>query len=894
MKNEINVAELLKRILEEEEFVKSSIINYQEYLPEFITNALEDVENIEAKVLVLEKEPTNTDAINSLFRSFHNIKGSSSFVGQEIIKDVAHQTETLMDGCRKGITELDREILDLILRSSDYIKLICNEISLNEDEKFSNEVFNHIKKIKEKISNKCDQPDMVVISAADDIHLEFLNDFVLDTKEHINSIEVNVVELEKNLQDIDIMNMIYRDFHSIKGLSGFTGQLLVQRLAHETENLLDSCRKGHIDANKNIINLTLKTVDIIKNLCSDFSLSNDHEFLHDIYLHLQNINNEDKIIEIQAETEEPVDSEFLEDFILETKEHIESIEMNVLILEKEPENTEIIHTMFRSFHTIKGLAGFVDQNLVQQIAHKTETLMDGCRKSTIKVNKTIIDLILKSSDYIKKICEDVQITKNREFITEVSAHLDEVELYESRNVSCDDASKQTEPVKKIGEILVEQKVIKAQDVEDILKKQQSEYKDLKFGQVVVKEEKAKPKDILDALKRQQVKQSPAEEYMRISTSKVDNLVDMVGELIITQSLVEQRVATKLGVDTSLNVNFRRLTRITKDLQNLSMFLRMVSLKSTFQKITRVARDTINELGKDIDFTTSGDETEIDRIVTEKLLDPLVHLVKNSISHGIESKEERIKRGKSPQGNVKVLAYNKRGSIFIEVVDDGNGIDIQKVYSKALEKNLIDPSKNYSDREIQEFILLPGFSTLDVANNISGRGVGMDVVKTEISKIGGKIDIDNRPGEGCTFTLKIPVNHAVMNGTIIDIDGSNYIIPTINVKKILQPLEDQWVSTQGYKSMIKVRNDIIPVISIAKIFRINPDEKNLKLIVILEIDQRFRALPVRNIIGRQEIVVKPVCDEFSGLRYISGMSILGDGKVSLILDVEHLFQTEGAH
>jgi len=570
-------------------------------------------------------------------------------------------------------------------------------------------------------------------------------------------------------------------------------------------------------------------------------------------------------------------NEFLEDFILEANEHIENIEMKVLELEKDPDDEETVHSLFRSFHTIKGLAGFVEQELVGSIAHKTETLLDGCRKKTIKADKDIIDLILISSDYIKKICENIPIANDPAFISETDEHLQKVASAEEKaknNLKTADS--------KIGEILVEDKKLKPEEVEEIIEKQKTEYPDLKFGEIAIKEKKVEAKDVLNAVRTQQTKSNVSEDYMRISTEKVNTLVDMVGELIITQSLIEQQALSKCDADNVFLTNFNRMTRITRDLQNLAMFLRMVPLKSTFQKISRIARDTINELGKDIDFSTTGDETEIDRMVTEKLLDPLVHLVKNAISHGIESK-----------GTVKVTAYNKRGSIYIEVIDDGQGINTEKVYKKALEKGLIDPDKEYTEREIQEFIMLPGFSTVEVANNISGRGVGMDVVRTEVQKIGGKVEINSEKGKGSTFILKIPVNHAIMNGTVVDIEGSNYIIPTLNIKQIIQPKEDQWVSVQGTLSRIKVRQEIIPIISLSDLFGMSKEHEDPQLVVILELEQKYRALPVRNVIGRQEIVVKPVGEEFSQLGFVSGMSILGDGKVSLILDIDNIFKVKGA-
>jgi two-component system chemotaxis sensor kinase CheA len=369
---------------------------------------------------------------------------------------------------------------------------------------------------------------------------------------------------------------------------------------------------------------------------------------------------------------------------------------------------------------------------------------------------------------------------------------------------------------------------------------------------------------------------------------------MIGELIINQSLIDQYVAENYPHDNRFITNMGGLSRTTRELQDLSMFLRMVPLKPTFQKITRIARDTIQELGKDVDFSTSGESTEIDRVVTDKLLDPLVHLIKNAISHGVEPDvNDRIASGKSAKATVEIVAYNKRGSIYIEIRDDGRGINTDVVYKKALEKGLIDGNREYTEEEIKEFILLPGFSTAEKVDNISGRGVGMDVVKTQIQKLGGRLDIKSELGKGSVFTLKIPVNHAIMNGTVIEMLGQQFIVPTLNVKEILQPTENHWISTQQKRTMLRVRENIVPIVPVDLLFsELSKDSKEASpLVLLLESEGEFRAFPITNVLNRQEVVVKPVGEEFSDLKYISGMSILGNGKVSLILDVDYLFTME---
>ncbi len=600
-----------------------------------------------------------------------------------------------------------------------------------------------------------------------------------------------------------------------------------------------------------------------------------------------------RIVTEQAQADEEVDPEFLKDFLVEANEHIESIEMNVLALETDPENMEIIHSLFRSFHTIKGLAGFVNQSLIREIAHQTETKLDICRKGEAKVNKSFVDMILASLDYLKKICEDLSLNQNQEFIKLIGRYLADINNLDlKQNIDENDGESQelrTGNTAKIGEILIGQG-LDQKTVQELLVKQE-EYPGLKLGQIAVKEKKAEAQDIIQSLRLQQKASGTAitDGYSRVSTIKVDNLVDLIGELTIIQSQIEQEMTKRFGANDLLANKLIRMQQISKDIQNISMSLRMISLKSTFQKINRIARDTISQLGKNVGLEIYGEETEIDRGIAERLLDPLLHLIKNSISHGIEEEAERTANGKPPKGQVKIEASNKRGNVYIKVADDGKGINLEKIHQKAIEKKLLDPSKPYTEEEIISVLFQPGFSTAENINNVSGRGVGLDVVKTELSKMGGKIEVLNRPGEGCSFLMKIPINLAVINGTIIDIRGNRYILPTPYIKRIIKPEADQWIYISGRKVMIRIRDEVIPIIPINKVFGTRDEEVDEFLIVVIELEQKFKALPVRDIIGRREIVVKSLGRELSHLDYVAGASILGDGKVSLILDVENLFK-----
>lgn len=695
-----------------------------------------------------------------------------------------------------------------------------------------------------------------------------------------------------------------------------------------------------------------------------------------------------------------IEQDFWNDFIVEAFEHIDEIENNAMSLEQHPEDMDIIHTMFRAFHTIKGLSGFVEHTIIQEIAHKTETMMDYCRKGELQVSTKIVDAILKSSDYVKQLCNDVNAYKDDALVDNIEKLL--VVLEELSQV--DNPFEAAEPKAEAQEAVpVEEKVdntpteadlmafaeeivdVKAEkelaeepieepeeepaeappevpiiyerpkakkskakkDEEEKIEEAQPQTQELVIeeatfmqpqeeikipeeiqAQEEVKiveeikappvEEKAETPPVLSAAQssiieklsagaqpqaskeespkeasvaKQQVASS--EDYMKVANYRIDSLVDMISELIINQSLIEQYVFSTYSDDRQLTTNMSGFMRITRGLQHLSMSLRMVSLKSTFQKLARIARDTIQELNKDVEFIMTGENTEIDRVVAEKMLEPLVHMIKNAISHGIEENpDDRVSIGKNRKARVELNAYNKRGKIFIEVKDDGRGINTEVVYQKALEKGLVDPTKTYSEAEIREFILLPGFSTAKVVDNISGRGVGMDVVKTQILKSGGKIDIQSTLNQGSTFVLEVPVNHAIMNGTIIEMNEQQFVVPTLNVKEFLQASKDQWIYTKQERTMIKVREHIIPIVPLSVFFSdIKEENQDSSLVMILELEQELRAVPITNVINRQEVVVKPAGEEFAELKYVSGMSILGTGKVSLILDIDYLFRKE---
>lgn len=588
------------------------------------------------------------------------------------------------------------------------------------------------------------------------------------------------------------------------------------------------------------------------------------------------------------------DLEIIQDFITESNEHLSKIELDCLGLENDPSNMELLNNLFRSFHTIKGMAGFIEENTILEISHSTETLLDFFRRGGKNVSPSIIDLILMSADIIKHTCSLLTEWERICITPEVTEHLSNL----SEWVNLLKCSEKAEPEAiHLGEIMIQEGKLSEEELLLLLKKQKESSEPRFLGQLAVLEGKATPKQVVESLRKQEVIRGDVKRTeniisstMRISSDKVDSLVDMMGELLILQAVLEQEAKKRFVSDDIFMQNFVRNVRITKRLQDYAMSLRMISLKPLLQRAQRIGRDTAKALNKQVDVVIGGDETEADRNVTEKLAEPLMHLVRNCVGHGIENTESRVMAGKPEAGQINIRAFTRRGHVYIEISDDGQGIDHDKVYRKAVEKKLIESSKNLSKDECLDLIFLPGFTTAKEVDAVSGRGVGLDVVKTEIAKLGGKVELKTEINKGTTFTLKLPVNLAVISGTIVGIGDNFYIIPTLCIRKIAKVSIEDWVTIKGMRRMVRQGKDLFSLIPIDKILELETNPENL--IVVVEQDGKTAAIPVDEVKERRDIVVKSLNGEFRELGYVSGATILGDGRVSLILDIENLVRMGG--
>jgi len=356
-------------------------------------------------------------------------------------------------------------------------------------------------------------------------------------------------------------------------------------------------------------------------------------------------------------------------------------------------------------------------------------------------------------------------------------------------------------------------------------------------------------------------------------------------------MVTEEISNALSIEPNLSRKIAHQSKIVRELQELSMSMRMVPIHGVFQKMARLVRDLSHKAGKDVSFSTVGDDTELDRNIVDKIADPLVHMVRNSVDHGIEPQTERIKTGKSPNGQLELRAFHQAGDIVIEIEDDGRGLDKERILEKAVKNGIIEPGQELSDQEIYKLIFHAGLSTARQVTSISGRGVGMDVVKKNIESLHGKIEIDSKFGVGTTFTVRLPLTLAIIDGQIVRVGGESYIIPINSIVRSLKPTREQISSVQGRGEMVMVRGKLLPLIRLYELFNVTSTttDPTKTLLVVVEEDNNKCCLLVDELLGQQQLVIKNLGEALGSVKGVSGGAIMGDGRVRLILDVPSLMK-----
>lgn len=568
------------------------------------------------------------------------------------------------------------------------------------------------------------------------------------------------------------------------------------------------------------------------------------------------------------------DGDLLREFTNESQEHLQNIEQGVLVLEENPKDRDTLNSIFRAFHTFKGGSGLLNLMPMNRTAHELENLLDLARQDKLQITSDIINLILEGGDVLKQFIDEMNaqltgknppgpiIVQTKDLLTRVRAAVTGSKIPAAQVAAGSSAPSAPPPAAAAPAAPVP------------------------APEAAGSAASASPAAGASAAKAA----APAGgAVVKVDTLKLDSLVDLVGEMVIAQSMVQLDPEVARLSNQNLNRNLAQLGRITKELQRIAMSMRMVPIRPTFQKMNRLVRDVCAKQGKQVELILVGEDTELDRTIVEEISDPLVHMIRNAVDHGIEVPDVRTKAGKPAQGTIHLSAYHQGGNIVIQIKDDGGGLRKDRILKKAVEKGILRPDQTLPDKEIFDLIFAPGFSTAEKVTDISGRGVGMDVVKRNIEKLRGKVEIDSVEGKGSVFNIYLPLTLAIIDGLIISIGNERYILPTLSVRESFRPTAQMLSTVHERGEMVNVRGRLYPLLRLYEAFNIKPQTENPEesIVIVIEAGQDVRCLLVDQLLGKQEVVIKSLGETFKANPAIAGAAILGDGRVGLILDVNTL-------
>jgi len=750
---------------------------------------------------------------------------------------------------------------------------------------------------------------------------ELIKEFVVESQEHLADVENQLLTLESqgDAMDVALVNKVFRAVHSIKGAAGFMGLETLQSLAHREEEVLNKLRNKELRPTSLVINTLLRASDRLKTLLDEIETSNDQDVNDHIVALEKILNGEIDSPESPLNVESVADQgtadatssnspsnslskEALREFLVESYDNIEQLERDLISLEKNPGSSEIVNSLFRNIHTIKGTAGFLAYHKLEKLTHVAENLLGGVRSGHYAMDSDISGLLFESIDAVREILRSIETTC-AEGESDCSALI--AKLNRTNAEKNEASSKVSEPdlVAKPAapsKPLVSQSAITpvSPPLSSLQSSVQPSAKSAALPTPVLAAHQppvaAKPAPTVESApssaKSSGGETSAADSTIRVDVALLDKLMTCVGELVLARNQIIQY--SNGQADNALHSTCQRLNLITTELQEGVMKTRMQPIGNVWSKFPRLVRDLAAICEKEVRIEMEGKETELDKTIIEAIKDPLTHLVRNTVDHGIERPEVRVANGKQAEGCLTLRAYHEGGQVNIEICDDGAGLNVERIKNKAVEKGLMTQEQvaRMADRDVGNLIFLPGFSTAEKVSNVSGRGVGMDVVKTNIEKIGGSVDLQSQQGRGTTIKIKIPLTLAIIPALIVTNDGNRYAIPQVNLLELVrldgEKIQKNVERIQG-APVYRLRGQLLPLIFLRKELQtgsIESMEKDVMNIVVLRADDRSFGLVVDRIVDSEEIVVKPLSKQLKGVPVYSGTTIMGDGKVALILDI----------
>jgi two-component system chemotaxis sensor kinase CheA len=595
----------------------------------------------------------------------------------------------------------------------------------------------------------------------------------------------------------------------------------------------------------------------------------------------------------------------VKEFLVESYENLDQLDRDLVALEKEPQNRERLSSIFRTIHTIKGTCGFFGFSKLESVTHVGENLLSRLRDGLLILDPERTSALLALLDAVRIMLANIENTGS-DGDGDYQALIDRLTRLQEQGPSAtgeafgSETEAVNQPPETIGEALIRQGKVKAEQVLQAIQ-QQIQGDPLRVGEILVEKGVVQTQDVREAVATLQESKggAVADTNIRVDVGLLDKLMNLVGELVLARNQILQFNATQK--DPAFLSTTQRLNLITTELQEGVMKTRMQPIGNVWNRFPRVVRDLAISCGKEVHLEMEGKETELDKTIIEAIKDPLTHIVRNAVDHGIETPEVRKAKGKPPTGTLLLRAFHEGGQVNIEIIDDGAGVDTERVRAKAIERGLIsrEQASRMSDREATHLLFLPGFSTAEKITNVSGRGVGMDVVKTNIEKIGGTVDLQSRPGQGTTLKIKIPLTLAIIPALIVTSGGARYAIPQVSLLELVRLEGDQ--AKKGIERIhgapvYRLRGNLLPLVYLHHELGNEPpaagQENDTINIVVLQADDRQFGLVVEGINDTEEIVVKPLGKLLKNIPVFAGATIMGDGKVALILDVLGIAQRAG--
>ncbi len=656
---------------------------------------------------------------------------------------------------------------------------------------------------------------------------QYLGMFLEESMENLQTLNEALLNLEQSPNDIDMVNQIFRVAHTIKGMAATMGFNNIAELTHKMEDVLSNFREGKLKVTENVVTVLFNCLDTLERMVSNIEEGIEEEV--DIEPIMKSLGSivDGVSMNVALDIVEEANENSCEDVKVELNQYDISIVRQAI---NSGFNTLNIHIWLNEDTLLKSARAFL---ILQELEAQGEIL---------KANPSVEDI--ESENFDVEIYFLLVTKKSQEEIESIVKNISEVAKVLVSKIEIELPVEEEQPVVKQDTINEKEIVVKKHD---------------------------EPK------KEKQGKKS--HQSVRVDLQRIDTLMNMVSELVIYRTRLEQIVINNKSPE--LAETLEQVERTTSDLQDLVMKIRMLPLDIVFNRFPRMMRDLSVELGKDINFIIEGADTELDRTVIDEIGEPLIHLLRNSADHGIETKEARIAAGKPPQGTVKLIAYQEGTKALIEVCDDGAGINVEKVKAKA-EKVGISTS-GLSEQEIKELIFHQGFSTNEVVTDVSGRGVGMDVVKTKIEALGGVVDLVSEPGKGSRFIVTLPLTLQIIQALLVKVGKETFAISLGFIDRVIEYRSENVKHTNG-EEVIVYRDKIIPLIRLNEKLRIDADNDGKKYVIIVKIGNKLKGLLVDSLLGQQEIVIKPLGKIFKDTKEYIGATILGDGLVTLILDV----------